>query len=77
MASTTKHSKQVDIFGDILTVSWDGNTWVSPCNGQQHGRAGDAMRCEIEAYFTSCGDDSEDEEIADQIRGFLSQMEDA
>lgn len=72
-----KHSKVVDVFGDKLAVHWDGNVWVSPHNGQQHSRAEHAMRSELEAYFWACGDDIEDDEVAEQIDGYLSQMEDA
>jgi hypothetical protein len=34
------------------------------------------MRSELEAYFRSCGDDIEDEETAEEIDGYLSQMVD-
>jgi hypothetical protein len=71
-----KTKKAVDVCGDKLTVAWDGNVWVSPHNGQQHSRAEHAMRSELEAYFRSCGDDIEDEETAEEIDGYLSQMVD-
>jgi len=74
MATATKI---VNVCGDELAVCWDGNVWVSPHNGQQHSRAEHAMRSELEAYFMACGDDVEDEEIAEQIDGYVTQMADA
>jgi len=74
--STTK-TKTVSVFGDELRVSWDGNMWVSPSNGQQHVYAESAMRTELEAYYAACGDDVESDEVAEQIDGYVSQMADA
>ena len=71
------HEKTVDVYGDKLKVRWDGNVWVSPHNGQQHSRSTDAMRSELEAYFLACGEDVEDEQTAEEIEGYLSQMADA
>lgn len=68
--------KKVEMFGDTLTVRWDGNTWVSPHNGQQHAHARDAMRSEIEAYYLACGEDLEDEEIVEQVENHLANMTD-
>ena len=67
-------TKTVSVFGDKIKVYMLGSIWVSPCNGQQHPEARDAMRVELERYFLSCGDDVESEEIREQIAGYLSQM---
>lgn len=70
----TAQVKTVDVCGDVLTVEWTGSVWVSPHNGQQHSRAEQAMRSELEAYFAACGDDIDSDEIAEEIDGYLSQM---
>lgn len=67
-------TKTVTIFGDVLEVRYNGNMWVSPHNGQQHSRAEYAMRSEIEAYYSSCGDDPKDEKRTAEIDGYVSQM---
>lgn len=41
-------------FGDILNVRWNGNVWISPCNGQQHSRREDAVREECGHYLMAC-----------------------
>jgi len=74
---TTQRAKVVDVFGDKIRVYWDGNVWVSPCNGQQHSREEEAMRGELTAYFRWCGEDVDSEETAEEIDGYLSQMTDA
>lgn len=66
-------SKTVNIHGDILTINWTGSVWVSPYNGQQHGRATDAMRAEIAAYLLSCGEDVDE----DDVNELLAEMMDA
>lgn len=45
-----------NFFGDQLDVIWDGNVWVSPCNGQQHSVIGSAIRTECGAYLAACGE---------------------
>lgn len=66
--------KVVHVHGDMIEIHWDGNMWVSPCNGRQHSSARDAMRAELERYYTDCGEDVEDEATADEIEGYLSRM---
>ena len=68
-------TKTLDMHGDNLQVTWDGNTWVSPCNGQQHSHARNAMRAELERYLLDCGEDTD--EMADEIEGHLDRMTDA
>lgn len=71
---TQMRSETVDVFGDILTVCWDGNVWVSPCNGQQHSSATEAMRQELTRYMRDCGEDADSEDIQEKIEGYMSQM---
>lgn len=52
--------KSINVCGDILTVVWNGNVWVSPSNGQQHSRYTAALAVELEEYEESCGVDDED-----------------
>jgi hypothetical protein len=75
--ATKMETKQVNVNGDMIEIHWDGNMWVSPSNGRQHARAADAMRAELEKYFRDCGEDIEDEDVSEQIDGYLSQMVDA
>lgn len=67
-------TKTVNVFGDKIQIRMLGSMWVSPCNGRQHTEARDAMRAELERYFRECGDDTESEEIREQIDGYISQM---
>ena len=66
------YSKSVSVYGDELCVNWTGSVWVSPCDGQQHSSDRQAMRTELEAYFSACGEDVE--EMADEIDGYLRKM---
>lgn len=68
-------AKKVEIFGDELTIRWNGNMWVAPSDGSQHARAADAMRVEIEAYYSASGEDVE--ESADEIDAAIGDMVDA
>ena len=67
-------TKTVNVFGDKIQVRYVGSMWVSPSNGQQHPEARGAMLVELEQYFSACGDDTESEEIREQIDGYISQM---
>ena len=71
---TTMTTKTVNVCGDVLEIHWTGSVWVSPHNGQQHSRDTQAMRSELEAYFRSCGDDLDDEDVQQSIADYLSQM---
>lgn len=66
----------VKVFGDILEVIWNGNVWVSPTNGQQHSRRREAMATELRFYFEAGGDDPDDEETAEEIEGYLDNIQD-
>ena len=68
-------SKKVEVFGDELTIRYDGNMWVAPSTGSQHARATDAMREEIEAYYSASGENVD--EASDEIESYVSQMVDA
>ena len=70
----TTDTRSVDVFGDNFQVAWDGNVWVSPVNGKQHAHAADAMRSELTEYFRSCGDDTDDAEIGEQIDSLIAAM---
>lgn len=67
-------TKTVNVFGDKIQVRMVGSMWVSPCNGRQYPEARDAMRVELERYFLECGDDTDSDEIREQIDGYISQM---
>ena len=68
------YSATVDVFGDTLEVAWNGNVWVSPVNGQQHGSRREAMETELRIYFQSCGCDPDAQEYADQIADHLDAI---
>lgn len=70
----TVNAKTVTVCGDVLAVERAGSVWVSPVNGQQHSSARDAMRAEIEAYLSACGEDVDSEEASEEIEGYLDQM---
>lgn len=70
------YERTLDVCGDTLAITWTGSAWVSPVNGQQHSAAESAMRVELEHYLSACGDDIDDPAVAEQIEGWLSQMED-
>lgn len=53
----TRETITFDFLGDALEVIWDGNVWVSPCNGQQHSLIGHAVRAECEYCIRASGDD--------------------
>ncbi len=67
-------TKKVEVFGDELTIRYDGNMWIAPSTGSQHARAADAMREEIESYYSASGEDVDD--ASDEIDGYVSQMVD-
>lgn len=46
----------INVCGDVLTVMWDGNVWVSPANGQQHSTVRAAMRAELAHYLVASGE---------------------
>ena len=69
-------SKSVSVCGDVFRVYWTGSVWQSPCNGRQHASATGAMRAELEAHYSACGDDVEDDDTQAEIDGYLSQMSD-
>ena len=69
------HKATLDAFGDTLEITWDGNVWVSPVNGQQHSSRRDAMEAELRAYYSASGDDPDSEESAEQIAGLLENIE--
>ena len=70
MASQTR---TVTVGGDVLQVEYEGSMWVSPCNGQQHATAADAMRCEVVAYLRSCGEQVEYD--SPEVSAIVSEME--
>ncbi len=57
-----RHEKHVDVCGSVLSVYWDGNAWVSPCNGKQHPSHERAMRAELMRFLLDCGETDEDAE---------------
>ena len=70
MMTSTNEIKSVNVHGDKIEINWDGNVWVAPSSGSQHARAKDAMREELERYFSECGEDDAEEEI----NGYLARM---
>jgi len=52
----------VDMHGDIISVYWDGNTWVAPSCGAQFARAREALAVEVQLYLQSCGENTTYEE---------------
>ena len=64
----------VDVFGDVLSVTWNGSVWISPCCGAQHSSRRDAMEVELRAYYRACGDDPDSHEIAEQIADHLNSI---
>ena len=74
MTATKTAIKTVNVFGDKIQIRMVGSMWVSPCNGRQHPEARDAMRGELERYFTECGEDTECDEVMDQIEWYLDQI---
>jgi len=67
-------TRTIKIYDDPIQIRWDGNVWISPCNGQRHSRAKDAMRAELERYYADCGEDIQEEEIAIEINRHLSKI---
>jgi len=67
-------TKSVDVGGDILNVSYNGSQWVSPHNGEQHGTAEEAMEIEIGGYFLSCGLNTRDPSIVQEMMNLLEEM---
>ncbi len=70
-----QRTSTVSIFGDTISVHYDGTMWISPANGQQHPTAYEAMDTELRLYYSSCGDDPDSTEIADEITSLLEIMD--
>ncbi len=66
----TMRKATVDIFGDELSVTWTGNVWQTTVGAQYASRT-DAMRDELVDYFRSCGEDTDDPRIQEEIEGYL------
>ena len=62
----------LDVCGDELRVMWTGSVWQSPTNGTQHARCEDAMRCEVKAYYSACGEAVA--EKVDEIEDLLTNI---
>lgn len=67
------HTATLNVFGDELKINWTGSVWQSPTNGQQHSSRKDAMRAELEAYMSACGENIE--EKSDEIEDMLENIE--
>lgn len=70
-----KHTATLNVFGDELKVEWTGSVWQAPSCGSQHARVKDAMRVELEAYLSACGEDMDSDETADTIDDLLENIE--
>jgi hypothetical protein len=71
--TTTKDTATLSVCGDVLSVTWTGSVWQAPCCGAQFALVKDAMRCEVEAYYSACGEDLD--EKAEEIDDLLSNIE--
>lgn len=63
----------VNVHGDSIEVTWDGNMWTTS-TGAQYASRSTAMRDEMDAYFRSCGEDIGDLEIQAQIDEYVSEI---
>lgn len=74
MSTQTQNTATLDVFGDTLEVIWDGNVWVAPVNGQQYSHRNEAMRAELTAHLSACGEDTDSESVKEQIADLLDNI---
>lgn len=55
--TTTRDYASLNVYGDELTVMWDGNVWVAG-NGAQFASKREAMKAEVVAHLRACGEDT-------------------
>jgi hypothetical protein len=68
----TKETIEIAAWGDeTYEIQYDGSMWANPSTGAQYGRPEEAMRAVLGDAVKAGGDDPEDEEIAEEIEGFV------
>ncbi len=64
----------LNVFGDVLFVTWTGSVWQSPTTSSQHSHAADAMRVELESYLSASGEDMDSDDTDELIDDLLSNI---
>ena len=67
---------KLDIFGDDLTVEWNGGVWIAPTTGSQHATARDAMRIELHRYLVASGEDVDYDDNEHLTDGWEEKLDD-